>query len=384
MKRIYYLCLLFGLILFIACEEETTPLEVGTNPTIESIQLKQKWNSQSSAFNKVEVKVNDPQGFSNLVGVFMEVNSQATNQTIFFDSLYDDGAYFHTQDGDVIARDGVFSNKFSSTQILGGSVDDEVVFKFTAYDEDEHTSQSVEQIVLFNPNVRPEILNLTGNDTLFSGTKGQVFQTTVFDSNGIDDIVSVYFEIKDSLNNAIEGVELYNDGDFTSNGDLFADDSIYSIKLDSTYGANRKGNYRFEFHVKDSFNEENLFVPIHPIYIDNKAGKIISTTVPDSTGRPADLLLYSLVTDPQGLSDVDSVYFLLEKPDGTFGGNGAKFDLQDNGEVFYGDLIAGDGIYSKIISIASTNDPGIYIFHFYMRDEVGHLTPVTRDSIMVY
>ena len=87
--------------------------------------------------------------------------------------------------------------------------------------------------------------------------------------------------------------------------------------------------------------------------------------------------------DPQGLADIDSVYFLLEKPDGTFGGNGFKFDLQDNGNSFYGDLVEGDGIYSKIVSISASNDAGLYIFHFYLRDHADNLTGVVKDSMSV-
>ena len=184
---------------------------------------------------------------------------------------------------------------------------------------------------------------------------------------------------------------MYNDGDFATNGDLFADDSVYSIKLDSTYGAYRIGHYRFEFHVEDSFNEENIIVPIHPIYIENEVGTILSTSVPDSIEKPTSpgstvpFELNAQVTDPQGLADVASVYFLSEKPDGTFSGNGSHFDLFDDGDQLnHGDDIANDGEYSKIIEIADSNDPGVYKFHFYMLDQVGHLTDVKLDSIVVY
>jgi len=384
MKAKTHLIFVLGLLMLFACKKENNPVEVGTDPVIESINLRYKWNSVDSTRQvKIEVKTTDPQGFSNLNGVFMEVTQVAGNMTVFSDSLYDDGAYFQINDGDVFAGDGVFSNRYTATQILSGSGEGEYKFTFTAFDKDGNESQKTEQTSLFGPNVRPEIIEITGIDSLYSGTTPVIFEVAVFDSDGVDDVIRVYFDVKDSLNSPIETIDLFNDGDFANHGDLFADDSLYSIKLDSTFGAERKGVYHFWFHLEDSFNEQNLLTPIFHLYIENEVGVIVNTVVPDTITRPQDLGLYLTAKDPQGLADVDSVYFLLEKPDGSFGGGGAKFDLQDNGDDFYGDLVSGDGIYSKIISIAASNDPGLYIFHFYMRDKVGHLTPVTKDSILV-
>ena len=138
---------------------------------------------------KVEVKTTDPQGLSDLNGVFMEVRKQGSSGTIFSDSLYDDGAYYHTNDGDVIAGDGVFSNRYSATQILSGSNAGEYVFNFTAFDNEGHTSLPLEYTALFGLNVRPEIISVTGSDTLFSGTQGEIFQVAVFDSDGVEDVI---------------------------------------------------------------------------------------------------------------------------------------------------------------------------------------------------
>ena len=121
-KHLFYLFVII-LSFFIACDEETTPTEVGTDPVIEEITMRDKWNSASTMLSKVEVKVTDPQGFSNISGVFMEVLNQSNNQVVFSDSLYDDGAFYFTQDGDVIANDGIYSNQFSSVQILSGAGD---------------------------------------------------------------------------------------------------------------------------------------------------------------------------------------------------------------------------------------------------------------------
>ena len=95
MKLKFYLWLFWALIFIAGCEKESSPVEVGTDPVIESINMREKWNStDSTTFHKVEVKTTDPQGFSNLIGVFMEVKNQVSGDTVFTDSLYDDGAYF--------------------------------------------------------------------------------------------------------------------------------------------------------------------------------------------------------------------------------------------------------------------------------------------------
>ncbi|MCK5032111.1 MAG: hypothetical protein KAS18_00725 [Calditrichia bacterium] len=381
----YILYLLVILMAFlIACEEESTPTEIGNDPNIEEIRMRDKWNSASTMLSKVEVKVTDPQGFSNISGVFMEVINQSNNQVVFSDSLYDDGAHYFTQDGDVIANDGIYSNQFSSVQILSGAGDGDYDFSFQAFDKDNHQSSLTEQSALFGPNIRPEIVNVSAPDTLFSGTNDQIFEISVTDNDGNDDIVRVYFESqKDGSQTQIYEMDLFNTGNFNDHGDLFADDSIYTMKLDSTFAASKIGQYTFHFYVEDSFNELNSNVHAPNIFIVNKPGIIKDTGVPATTSRPADLQLTLDANDPQGLTDIDSVYFLLEKPDGTFGGNGFKFDLQDNGNSLYGDLTAGDGIYSKIVSISASNDPGKYFFHFYLRDHVGHLTGVVKDSMLV-
>ena len=46
-----------------------------TDPVIEEIIMRDKWNSASTILSKVEVKVNDPQGFSDIDGVFLEVKN---------------------------------------------------------------------------------------------------------------------------------------------------------------------------------------------------------------------------------------------------------------------------------------------------------------------
>ena len=103
-------------------------------------------------------------------------------------------------------------------------------------------------------------------------------------------------------------------------------------------------------------------------------------------------LITASVTDPQGLTDVDSVYFYSQKPDGTLANSGDPILLVDNGKPFSaenpaeetGDEVAGDGIFSFSLLLDNTIDKGMFIFSFYMRDKVGNLSVVKKDSVEVY
>ncbi len=130
---------------------------------------------------------------------------------------------------------------------------------------------------------------------------------------------------------------------------------------------------------------------------DNQPGEILWVQVPDSIQIPPQgtfhkALVKAAVQDPDGLSDVDSVYFYSRKPDGTLANNGLPLVMVDNGKPFNisnpwvdaGDEKAGDGIYSLTILIDNNAQTGRFYFTFYMRDKAGHLSPSVTDSIEVY
>jgi hypothetical protein len=100
------------------------------------------------------------------------------------------------------------------------------------------------------------------------------------------------------------------------------------------------------------------------------------------------------VSDPQGLADIDSVYFYSLKPDSSWANYGKPFLLVDDGIPFNenirdpetGDLVANDGTYS--FSIIVYNNPqtnlGTYTFYIYIRDKAGNLTgPEIRQITII-
>ena len=126
-------------------------------------------------------------------------------------------------------------------------------------------------------------------------------------------------------------------------------------------------------------------------------GEITKVEVADSlqipeTGNLSKALVQAWVTDPDGLNDVDSVYFYSQKPDGSYANGGNPLSMQDNGKPFsisdpwngVGDAKAGDGIYALTILMDTNALPGRYIFTFYSRDKKGNLSLSVQDSIEVY
>lgn len=135
----------------------------------------------------------------------------------------------------------------------------------------------------------------------------------------------------------------------------------------------------------------------NPTEPNKGAGQITKVEVADSLQSPAagnlsKALIQAWVSDPDGLKDVDSVYFYSKKPDGTFANSGNPLSMQDNGKPFnisdpwngVGDSIANDGIYSLTILMDVNALPGRYIFTFYSRDNDGNLSQAVKDSIEVY
>lgn len=358
----------------LACNSSES-VTVGTNPQIVKVTLKTKWNLWAANPYSVEAEVNDPQGIANIESVILQVKN-ASGDTLLSDSLFDDGAVYHPLAGDVIAGDGVFRNRFMPNQI--DSVEGLYTFIFQAKDKEENLTQKYSVDVIFGFNTAPEIIMVTMTDTLKSGVDAEYIYTTVTDSDGVYEIESVYFDIfKDSNKLTIDPLTMIN-----------VEDSVFFYKMDSTFAACKKGWHDLVFIAEDEF-EDKSDSKSESIYLENESGSILKTEVPDSVGRPSVIPTYAWVTDPQGLADVDSVYFTLQASDDTFVkdvfGIIVKMQLFDDGNVgYHGDEQANDGIYSEILQVTEANVADTYRFHFYMRDKVGQLSGVKIDTIKIY
>jgi hypothetical protein len=113
---------------------------------------------------------------------------------------------------------------------------------------------------------------------------------------------------------------------------------------------------------------------------------LISNTViePDTVTVTALTVIFTSVEvmDSNGAIDINEVYFKVYKPDGTTNDN--KVLLFDDGNVSeHGDLIAGDGIYSRLIQVDQSNDKGTYRFEFQAKDRSGELSNIINHYVLI-
>ena len=86
--------------------------------------------------------------------------------------------------------------------------------------------------------------------------------------------------------------------------------------------------------------------------------------------------------DQNGLSDIDKVYFLVYRPDGTTN-NSQNLMFDDGNLTDHGDQSAGDGIYSLLIQITSANQKGTYRLEFQAKDRGGKLSNIINHSLLI-
>ena len=377
------------------CSDPVEDSKVEKIPVIEMMHTNLNWNLAETSYNKVEAKVVDPQGVENIDSVTVTI-STSTGSVVLNDLLYDDGAYYHSNDGDVIAGDGVFSNRFDAETHIGTTVGDYQV-EIQAFDYDGNQSDIVDTTIHIGYSYKVEIVNIQKPDTLKSGTETEFIYIALYHPEGLPAISGVSFNLYGHNSVALlETILMFNDGDFNNSGDLVAADSIFSFKMDSTFAAGYRGLYDIEFVVTDKYSNVTSSERLN-LFLENEIGQIVELSVPDQMTRPTNPgsyvreLITAQIIDPQGLTDVDSVYFYSRKPDGTYANSGNPFVMVDNGRPFNpanlfeetGDVTAGDGVYSFSLLLYNDALAGTYVFSFYMRDKVGNLTAVKTDSLEV-
>jgi len=101
--------------------------------------------------------------------------------------------------------------------------------------------------VVSNSFIDPDTVVVTQTTVIFTSIEAM-------DSNGLNDILEVYFIVyrPDGTTNATK-IQMFDDGNTTESGDVTAGDGIYSrlIQVDQS---NQKGTYRFQFQAKDRSN----------------------------------------------------------------------------------------------------------------------------------
>ncbi len=150
------------------------------------------------------------------------------------------------------------------------------------------------------------------------------------------------------------------------------------------------GIYNIRYYVKNA-DETMQQVALASFKYNNgqdQVPPIISNLeIPDSV-RTEETFIFSVeASDANGLNDIDSVFFELYRPDGSIveiSKGITKFIMHDDGnfEVF-GDLVAGDGIFSFKNSFAATAQNGIWKFVFQANDRSGNFSNIIEHFVLI-
>ncbi len=194
----------------------------------------------------------------------------------------------------------------------------------------------------------------------------------------------VRFSLKNPLSNqSISDGELIDNGggvDRTKGDSLFTGKAIFQIKRVEI------GVFRAEIsaEAQNGFLSNTVVVPLM-VYRGNRPPELSAIDAPDTLklANQAQLLTLRIkATDPDGLSDIARVIFNSYRPDNSASG-GNPFQMYDDGASSHGDLAAGDGLYSLIITLPSTAQTGTYRFEFQAFDRSNEASTMVIHRVTV-
>ena len=182
-------------------------------------------------------------------------------------------------------------------------------------------------------------------------------------------ILSVRFSVKSPSSS-----QSISDGELLDNGagvDRVKGDSLFSGKASFQIKRVEIGIFKVEIsaEARNGFQSSTAVAPL-TVYRGNHPPILSSLNAPDTlklANQTQVLTLSIKASDPDGLSDVARVIFNSYKPDGS-ASSGNPFQMYDDGTTAHGDVTAGDGTYSLVITLPSTTQTGTYRFEFQAFD----------------
>lgn len=208
---------------------------------------------------------------------------------------------------------------------------------------------------------------------------------TLNTSEGISLVTMNIYSPVDQLNSS--AVRLYDDGNLALHGDQTAGDNSYAAKFPlSQYYPN--GKYKIEYFVTDKYGTTSK-AAVHNFAYNNGQSNIApalsNLVMADSVvvdTPQTNIPIHVTAADSNGLSDIESVFFITYRPDGST--SGARVALLDDGKTADdGDVTAGDGIYSIIIKVTPSNAKGVYRFEFQAQDRGKKLSDKIIHNILI-
>ena len=226
------------------------------------------------------------------------------------------------------------------------------------------------------------------NDTLFVPGDSSIVVTISLNSSG--GFKSIYFNIiapdGELLNST--PVPLFNDGNDLLHGDASKEDNIFSNKYPFSQSF-LNGKYTIQYYIINSSDKAALVAEHSFIYNNNITDVppvVFNLVAPDTVTITSDTTHISLsihAADSNGLKDIEFVFFNSFLPNGNPSSQNPLL-LFDDGISTHGDAVAGDGIYSQIISLPPTGvTKGTYRWEFQARDREKKTSNIIIHNIVV-
>ena len=241
--------------------------------------------------------------------------------------------------------------------------------------------------VIENINPDYQVTSVAPSDSISYNPSDSLVIVRINFSNS-SNLQSVFCDIyaSDNIKLNTSPLALLDNGNL-ANGDDIANDGSFANKFPLSQ-SNPNGVYNIKYYVLDNSNTskqvalgtfkynngQNNIAPVISDDIVEPDTAVVTTTT---------IILTSVKTfDQNGLSDIDKVYFIVYRPDGTTSNNqNVMFD--DGDLAVHGDQVAGDGIYSLLIQITSANAKGTYRLEFQAKDRGGKLSNIINHSLLI-
>lgn len=373
MKKIIVSLLLLT-VSFLACDEDIPTAVIGTQPEIIKINLPVTIYLNSTETYAISVQVSDPQGLADIVTVAAEISSATSGSLLATLDLLDDGNL-----GDIIPQDGLFWAKIEPD--IAAENPGDYLFTINVTDQAGNTATQTSETVSFvagTKNMPPQISDFKVPQIIDLNASGEyIISVNVNDADGANDIQQVlchiYSPFAPQIANQVD--TLFDTG---SNGDTAPGDGIFSVKITNSFARKRVGNYSFRVQAMDRQAQLSnpLVEVVEVMNAENLPPQINRVTAPDTLVlHPTNVIITTLlveVTDPQGLGDIQSVFFNSFLPPDNRPSSQNPFYMNDDGNKnVSGDVIAGDGIYSLTINLPPNTPPGDYTWVFEAVDLSG-------------
>lgn len=390
MKKLSLISLLI-LLVFTACEDIPNDVIDSTDPDYRLLEINAPLEFFYSPSDSVFTTSAKFENTSTIARVWFNIVTDDGTASIKQNvPMLDDGS---SESGDSSANDGTYTGN----TILGESIASrnyviEYYVENNARIGNDKTQLVASHTFLFTSsreNFPPIISNPVVPDTVIvqSPSSAVDLYLQVEDQNGLADIKNVYFYLYEPNSTDSIKISMADDGNTEVSGDVTAGDGIYSKRY-FFRPTDKGGVYKLVFEAEDNSGQKSNKETRNIFVTDNNEPPQISNLIMPDSIKLDELFEFSIEAyDPNGLVDINRVYYELYRPDGSLVENSqgiSKFPLSDNGDTNEtGDLTAGDAIFTMRLMIPNGQQVGEWRFEFTAEDNFGALSNTIIHTLTV-